>query len=232
MRLLLYNQDKNELKKMSYVVVEALQNEKAMLDECCSFLDNKRKLNNVIYDIAIIDLSVGREDAKFLVHHLRQNNSECMIILLGSNYKESVFAFDIKASLFVLKEDCDLKKELKKVIVTYKKNNPWIYFHHDEKKTKIYLKDILFVEVASKSLRVVCIDKEYISLRKENKDVIDVLCKYGFIKVHQSYYISLKNIISFKKGEITLTNHENVSVSLKYRKNLKEKLNMFIDICG
>jgi DNA-binding LytR/AlgR family response regulator len=94
------------------------------------------------------------------------------------------------------------------------------------------LKDILFVEVASKSLRVVCIDKEYISLRKENKDVIDVLCKYGFIKVHQSYYISLKNIVSFKKGEITLTNHENVSVSLKYRKNLKEKLNMFIDICG
>ena len=38
----------------------------------------------------------------------------CMIILLGNDYRESYIAFDIHASLFVLKEDCDLKKILKK----------------------------------------------------------------------------------------------------------------------
>ena len=232
MRILLYNQSQDELKKMSFDVIEALKNEKAMLDECCCFLQEKRKLNHVIYDIAIIDLSYGNEDAKYLVHHLRVNHSACMIVLLSQSYKESGFAFEIGASYFGLKEDCDLKDVLKKVIAVYKKENPFVYFHHNENKTKIYLKDVIYVEVTSKILRVVSVKGEYQSLRKENKNLIDILCGYGFVRAHQSYYVSLKNIVSFKKGEVTLSNCENVSVSLKYRKDMKEKLDVFLSDFG
>ena len=96
MRILIYNQNITELDKMSKEVIEALENEKAMIDVSYSFLKNKKKLNHVIYDIAIIDLSVGKEDALFLSRHLRYHNEKCMIVLLGNDYKESIFAFDIK----------------------------------------------------------------------------------------------------------------------------------------
>ena len=72
MRILLYNQDKTELQKMSKDVIEALENEKAMLDVCYSFYHDKKKLNHVIYDIGIIDLSIGKEDALFF-SLLKQN---------------------------------------------------------------------------------------------------------------------------------------------------------------
>lgn len=229
MRILLYNQDIVELKKMSLEVIEALENEKAMLDECCSFFKDKKKLNHVIYDIGIIDLSVGKENALFLVRHLRCLNSECMIILLGNSYTESEFAFEIKAAYFGLKEDCDINKTLKKVIAIYKKNNPWIYLYKNEKKQKIYLKDIVYVEVASKTLTIVCINQRYEVLRKENKNIIEFLCLHDFVKIHQSYYISFKNILAFKKGEVTLINGDSISVSLKYRKDFKERLEESID---
>ena len=232
MRILIYNQNITELDKMSKEVIEALENEKAMIDVSYSFLKNKKKLNHVIYDIAIIDLSAGKEDALFLSRHLRYHNEKCMIVLLGNDYKESIFAFDIKAAMFLLKEDCNLKRELKKVIVSYKKSNPWIYFNKDDKKYKIYLENIIYVEVASKSITLVCRDQKYVSLRKENKDILEVLLKYGFVQVHQSYYISFKYIASFKKGEVTFLNGDNVSVSLKYTKSFHEKLNVFMDNFG
>ena len=232
MRILLYDQNKDELNRLSLEVIDALVNEKAMLDECYSFLKDKKKLNHVIYDIGIVDLSEGKEDALFLLHHLRCQNEDCMIILLGNDYRESYIAFDIHASLFVLKEDCDLKKILKNVILIYKKKNPWIYLLKDEKKYKVYLKDILYVEVASKVMVIVCKDIRYEVLRKENKDVLDFLCKHEFVQIHHSYYISFKNIFAFKKGEVTLINGDSISVSLKYRNEFKERLLLAIDNNG
>lgn len=232
MRILLYNQDQSELKKMSKKVIEALENEKAMLDVCYSFYHDKKKLNLVVYDIGIIDLSEGKEDALFLSHHLRQKNNECMIILLGRDYKESMFAFDMKASYFALKEDCDIKAILKNIITVYKKNNPFTYIKKDDKKYKAYIKDIIYIEVASKSITLVCMNQKYISSRKENPDLLDILKTHDFIKVHQSYYININKILSFKKGEVTLINNDIISVSLKHREFFHELVRNCINVNG
>ena len=224
MRILLYNQNHSELKKISEDVIKALENEKAMLDVSYSFYHDKKKLNHVVYDIGIIDLSYGKEDALFLSHHLKQKNSECMIILLGSDYRESMYAFDIKASYFALKEDCDIKSILKNIITIYKKNNPWVYIKKDDKKYKIYIKDIIYIEVASKSITLVCTNQRYMCLRRENSDLLEILNKYNFMKIHQSYYININKVLSFKKGEVTLMNNDIISVSLKYRESFNEKI--------
>ena len=56
--------------------------------------------------------------------------------------------------------------------------------------------------------------------------------KYGFVQIHAGYFIHPLNIISFKKGEVTLINGDSISVSLKYRDVFYEYLNEAIDNNG
>ena len=232
MRILLYNQNKTELKKMSDDVMKALDSELVMLDISYSFLKSKKKLNNVIYDIAIIDMSEGKEDVLFLIRHLRNHHKECMIILLGNDYKESLFAFEIKAAYFGLKEDTDLKRIMKDMVERYKKNYPFVYIRKDDKRYKVYTKDVVYLEMMGKYISLVCHDKRYSGLKKENQDVLDMFIKYGFIQIHAGYYIHPDKILSFKKGEVTLINGDSISVSLKYRDMFYKYLNGAIDNNG
>ena len=222
MRILLYNQSKYELKKMSDDVIEALHSELVMLDVCYSFLRDKKKINHVVYDMAIVDLSHGNEDALFLCRHLRYKNKDCMIILLGDDYKESTFAFEVKASYFILKEDCDLKKMIINQIEVYKKRNPWVYFIKENKKYKVYLKDVIYMETTSDLIHLVCFHQIYTMIKKENLNIIDFMIKHGLIRIHQSYYICSHKILGFKKGEVIMRNGDCLSVSLKYRDGFKE----------
>lgn len=94
----------------------------------------------------------------------------------------------------------------------------FLYFKSSGKLTKVYLKDILYIEGLSNYVKIVMVDGTLIVYQKLSY-LEEKLPKNQFIRVHRSYIVSTQHIQSIGRNEVTIMQRL-VPIGSKYRENL------------
>jgi DNA-binding LytR/AlgR family response regulator len=85
--------------------------------------------------------------------------------------------------------------------------------------TKVYTREILFLEALTNYTKVVTAKKNYITLQNL-KGFLDHLPKDKFIRIHRSYAVSRDKIDSLATGEIVIGQHH-LPVGKTYRQAVR-----------
>ena len=161
-------------------------------------------------------------------------NKKVQIIFTTAYPEFALESYDVSAIDYLLKpiEFERFYQAVKKVLpkeanAVLKNSNEkeYIFFKTDGKNkfTKVFLKDILFVQGL----------KNYVAIQQENSEIItyntlknlkEMLPEQDFIQIHKSYIVSIKHIDSIENDAVWIQGKQ-LPIGNTYRKNFFGKIN-------
>lgn len=177
-----------------------------------SLLSFKDKFDIYFLDIQMDNIS-GIDTAKKirLIH-------ETSIIIFITGFKEYVFdAFDVNAFHYIVKpiDEDKFKDILHSAVKTIFKKDKFLLAKTINTSTKIFLKDIIYIESLQRKIKVHT-TYDIFEYYYKISDLENELIEDNFFRCHKSYIVNLKYVQSFDNTFITLKNSEKVFVS-KYK---------------
>jgi len=99
----------------------------------------------------------------------------------------------------------------------------YLMIHADYQVNKIRHQDILFIEGLGEYVRIHCISKVYITLLSL-KSLQELLPGNLFLRVHKSFIVQKKCIVSYNHQQIQLNNGKKIPIGRIYKQTLLEGL--------
>jgi len=143
-------------------------------------------------------------------------------------FKEKEIETTIEMAINKFKEDKDLKKErdLYHSIITEKSNQDSIFIRADYRLNKIKYSDIYYIE-ALKDYVVINTSDNIFTTHTTMKEMVRILPKEQFVRVHRSYIVRLDKIFSIKYPDLIVEGKMKVvPIGGLYRKELYGRLNL------
>lgn len=178
-------------------------------------------MKDVQYDLCFID-------SRYLdlADTLRQNNPECIIIVLGENYDCVLHSFELKAFQYLLKpinEDL-LLKEIVRAINEYRENNKYRMYKIDFEMVLFNLDEIIYLESYYNQGMIQTVNQSYHTSYKNIRIIKEDLIDYDFINVHSGYFVNMNYIKKIDRKNIELTNGGTMPVSTIRHKEIRDKI--------
>lgn len=102
------------------------------------------------------------------------------------------------------------------------RSNQYFFVKCDNLFQKIYLRDILFVESMQNYIIIQTIQKRFIT-RMAMKQVEENLSEPDFLRVHNSFLVSIAHVDSFESHQIRIGTY-NIPISRGYRETVKNSI--------
>ena len=148
---------------------------------------------------------------------IRLINEKTVIIFITA-LKDYVFdAFDVRAFHYILKpvNEKKLREILYLVLLQFEKKDKFIIAKTIKQSTKIFFKDIIYIESQQRKLKVHT-TYDVIEYYYKLSDIEQELYGFSFFRCHKSYIVNFKYVHSYGNTFITLKNSEKVYLS-KYK---------------
>jgi two-component system, LytTR family, response regulator len=143
-------------------------------------------------------------------------------------FKEKELETTIEMAINKFKEDKELKKErdLYQAIITEKSSQDSIFIRADYRLNKIKYSDIYYIE-ALKDYVVINTSDNIFTTHTTMKEMVRILPKEQFVRVHRSYIVRLDKIFSIKYPDLIVEGKMKVvPIGGLYRKELYGRLNL------
>ncbi len=143
-------------------------------------------------------------------------------------FKEKELETTIEMAINKFKEDKELKKErdLYQSIITEKSSQDSIFIRADYRLNKIKYNDIYYIE-ALKDYVVINTSDNIFTTHTTMKEMVRILPKEQFVRVHRSYIVRLDKIFSIKYPDLIVEGKMKVvPIGGLYRKELYGRLNL------
>ncbi len=173
-------------------------------------------------DLLVLDIQMGKLSGMDLAKKIREKDQDVSLVFV-SNYDDYVFdGYEVNAMGYVmkpLKEDKMthiLSRVMKKKVV----EESHLIIEFNQRPTKLYLYDILYVESLGHYLKIVTQSGSYEckgSLVKFSESLTDI-----FVQVHRSYLVNLNFISAVHQKDILLSNGTVLPVSRNQKRHVKE----------
>lgn len=195
-----------------YLKSNAVKAEFDIFTDCKALLENKCDF----YDMAFLDIEIGEIKGTQVAAALKEVNPKILIFVVTSYDKYLDDAMDLNVFRYLKKPIqqqrlCDgLEKALQLL------DNMSIEFYLKAKKqlVKVQTCDIVFVEIAGHSTRVVTTEGEYVS-DSNMKFWIEKLSPTFFYRVHRSFVINVKFVTKYTREAVILDNRYKVPISYR-----------------
>lgn len=188
------------------------------------FNDNKIPLNifefsnthelinsNIIFDILFLDVEVGQDNGIEAGKILRQKNERLIIFVITAYNRYLDDAFDLKAFRFLPKpiQAQRLYSALDSAIELL--NNTFIEFieYKTNKRIRIPLNEIVFVEIFNRKTKITSKTNTYISNEKISYWKSALSASY-FAIPHSSFVVNMKFSYEYKRTELKLKCNKNI----------------------
>ncbi len=174
-------------------------------------------LSIIKFDMYFLDIQMNKITGIQAAKKIRLINESGVIIFI-TGFKEYVFeAFDVRAFHYILKpvQEEKLKEILQSALAQFEKNDKFIIARTMRNLSKIFIKDILYIEAEQRKLKVHT-SYDIIEYYYKISDMEQELQGYHFFRCHKSYIVNLKYVKSFDSNSIILKNSENIYLS-KYK---------------
>ncbi len=169
------------------------------------------------FDIYFLDIKMDKLTGIEVAKKIRLINEQAVIVFI-TGLKDYVFdAFDVRAFHYILKpiDENKLKDVLYSALLQFDKKDKFIIAKTISQATKIFIKDIMYIESQHRKLKIHT-KNNIIEYYHKISDIEKELYGYNFFRCHKSYIVNLKYVESYDNIFITLINSEKIYVS-KYR---------------
>lgn len=166
------------------------------------------------FDIYFLDIQMDNLSGINTAKRIRLMHEKAIIIFI-TGFKDYVFdAFDVNAFHYIVKpiDDNKFKKILYSAIKSLSKKEKFLIAKTISFSSKIYLKDIVYIESAQRKIKVHT-TYDVIEYYYKISDLGTELLEDNFFRCHKSYIVNLKYVQSFDNTFVTLKNSEKVYVS-------------------
>lgn len=180
------------------------------------------------YDFLFLDIELGQENGIDLGLQLQTIQHHCHIIITTNYSKYAIDGYKIQAERYFIKpihqQEFDL--EMNGVIKHYIKDKNYFF---DKKicDSKIYIKDILYIEFIDRKSMIHKLNGEIIMTNCTLKYWYDKLNIYSFAYPYKAFLVNLKYVNALYKKDIEMTNGEMIPLSRHYKKEFEAK---YIDL--
>ncbi|MDL2223878.1 LytTR family DNA-binding domain-containing protein [Bacteroidales bacterium OttesenSCG-928-M06] len=188
-----------------------------------SALDALDFLSQQSIDLAFVDINMPDLSGLDFVKSLKQKP----LIIFTTAYSEyALEGFKVDALDYLLKPIGynDFLKSANKALYQYELLNKdsrteqdFIFIKADHKMFKIYVLDILYIESRGEYIRIYRKNDKPLMTLLSLKSMEEKLAKDRFMRIHRSYLINLKEIISIEKGRVILNGDISIPVGEQYR---------------
>lgn len=213
--------------------------------ECRKFYLNKRdELEFIVYDkgesliknkndfdLIILDIELNGLNGLDAAVKLREFNQNSQIIVVSGykNYKSSAYAahvFDFIDKPIQTIRFQDVLADLEMYFINHKTNKN-IYFNINGDIYKTDIKDILYLEVVNRKLRLV-LEKEEYSFYAKLSEYQDVLLENGFGMPHRSFIVNFEKVKIIAKDYLTMMNGDNIVIARPRNRKFKTDYTEYI----
>ncbi len=187
------------------------------------FNDNKIPLNvftfdttdkllksDIIFDIAFLDVELGKENGIEAGKQLRLRNERLIIFVVTAHNRYLDDAFDLKAFRFLPKPIQTLRLYSALDAAIELLNNTFITFIESKtnKRIRIPIREIIFAEISNRKTKITTENNTYFS----NEKIAywrDVLSASYFATPHSSFVVNMNYSAAYKRTELLLKYKEN-----------------------
>lgn len=169
------------------------------------------------FDIYFLDIRMDKLTGIEVAKEIRITNEKAFIIFITA-LKDYVFdAFDVQAFHYILKpvKEEKLREILYLILLQFEKRDKFIIAKTIKQSTKIYLKDIIYIESQQRKLKIHT-NYDIIEYYHKLSDMEQELYGFNFFRCHKSYIVNLEYVYSYDSTFITLKNSEKIYLS-KYK---------------
>ena len=228
MKILIFDDNKRDREHLTNCLKTFFKNKDISYQ--ITICQNKNELLNDIdsYDFLFLDIELGQENGIDLGLELQKIEHHCRIIITTNYSKYAIDGYKIHAERYFIKpinqQEFDL--EMNGVIKNYIKDKNYFF---DKKicDSKIYIKDILYIEFIDRKSIIHKLNGEIIMTNCTLKHWYDKLRDYHFAYPYKAFLVNLKYVNALYKKDIELTNGEMIPLSRHYKKEFKTK---YIDL--
>lgn len=197
--------------------VKAILAEQNITAEYDVFSDSKEIYNcNNFYDVAFLDIEMEPYSGIDIAKKLKTVNPYIIIFIITSYDSYLDDAMDLNVFRYIKKPlDCKrLRKGIVKALDNIDSQNITFILKDGEKTKTVLSDDIVYIETAGRTTKVVTVDNEFISDSKINFWKSKLIASF-FYNVHKSFIINMKHISDYKRDTVTLMGKYNIPVSYR-----------------
>lgn len=231
MKILIVENDKNDLINLYSLLddfgeTNHIQIEKVIENEREKILDNSSNFDIAFFDIELDNNKNGIE----LACELRKINKDIRIIFVSNYNKYLIDGYKARADLYLLKpiNQDQFNLEMYEITRDYLNRDAGIT---DLKysQTKIYFRDILYIEVLARKLNLHLVDGQIISKFDTLKRWMDLLKECSFSQPHRAFLINLEHVQHLYKDHIIMDNEELIQITDSYRDRFRKDYILYLN---
>ncbi len=203
----------------------------ALVGECENGIQAMSILRENHIDLIFLDIEMPEIDGISFLKYLKKNPG---VIFTTAYRNYAVEAFDLDVIDYLLKpisfdrflKAIDKFYERKNLPVSHseiiKDNRSFINIKANRKTYKIDVEKIVYIEGLKDYVKIICTDESIVT-HDSLSNLEDILKKFGFIRIHNSFLVATDKIKSFNSESVFLEEKE-LPISRTYKKNVLSQL--------
>lgn len=177
------------------------------------------------YDIAFLDVQMNEIDGIETAKQLREVSEEMFIVFVTAFISHSLEGYKVGAIRYLLKDDKCLNDSLDECLsaIVSKMKHVKRSFEFLSGVKEVLVDKILYIESNLHKVKFFVLEednKEYQMYGKLD-EVSEYMKPYGFVRIHQSFLVNMKYVISVERYVARLIGGTEISISKKYYNEAK-----------
>ena len=177
------------------------------------------------YDIIFLDIVLGDTSGIDVGNYIRDElqNQNVQIVYISAYSSYAMQLFKIRPMDFLIKPVSKSEVEhLLQVGLEILGNRRKTFLYKVKREVKeIYIADILYFKGKDREIEIVLKDKK-ICYYGKLRDVYEQLEDEGFVFIHKSYLINIRQILDFSYDKVSMSNGEVLEIAQGRRKRFRE----------
>lgn len=214
MRILICDDDKFYADELDLYIKEFMQHRHICfeIDECCS--PEEVIKSNASYDLAFLDIQMGKTDGITLAKELKLRNEKTVIFFVTSYGEYLDDACDLRAFRFFEKpvQKARLEKSLEKALEFLDETYVDFFVSVNNKQIKIPVNDVIFIERSNRKIKLVTVNNTYYT-RETLDEWRAKLPNTFFQTVHNSYIVNLHFVTEYNYSYLTVEGKTEIPIA-------------------
>ncbi len=172
------------------------------------------------YNIIYLDVQMDKYNGLETAQIIRKKNSEVQMVFVTAYISYVFDGYKVNAARYICKQSGNLEGLINESMDYMLKNinlmNMKISLNLKKYEKSILIRNIIYVETERHKLHYhvmgPCKEEEYIVYYR-TKESHDELKIYGFIRIHQSYYVNISFVEDIKRYEVVLKTGSKIPIS-------------------
>lgn len=230
MRILIVENDESDLNEILTLFDKFQEHQDFKLDIIVKTNIDTIMKEHDNFDIIILDIELDNTNGIDLARTIRKENKDIRIIFISNYNRYLVDGYKARADLYLLKpvNQIQFNKEMRDIAWDYIYSNQGM-FNPKIHPSKIYFKNILYIEILQRKSIIHLTNKQEISCYYTLKKWISIISDAPFAQPHRSFYINLSHIKEYKINEVIMEDNTSISITDVYRKNFQTEYFRYIN---